>query len=550
MASSLASSTTNEQPAVSALSRDNEIVDGGIKRRSLLPQPSLSCVRRSYVAAQTETSDKDRPVKGNLGWTRPGRELRIGSHSEEEPASRVRAPQVPLSTTGPNTDGSTDNKAMASGPRVSVTAVRRSQSLRKPTNFDGVRKPELRGHSRNASAIVKPIEYKAPVARGLQMSQLPSSTYSLPQSRSGSAHNSRATSAASTSGSVSNIFTRSKTKLTNDRVADISVTASKEAPSTTHKNATLTERTSPDQEQSRSQRSSLNTTTSKSISNQPTRPAFNTLQQHYTPKKAAKPPTLSIIAASPTKNANVNVLSSETMRLQTELLELHLLHRTSAEIQRQWEQSAESTLHHQYEEVAERYRALRFDQRKAQEQTDLQALREWGASHDICSFSKKVELLSHTLQDLGNIDKTGGKFALAITTFERWIVLSESVQDLGQSIDAGYAQGTEFLEGLGEDWRAEVATLETRLASRALDLKRLGQPLQGSSIAYLVQICTTSVMQMSEELKTMREIECEVLAKQAAGIRQAIDCIDHGLEVECEPGNRKPTIRRGVWQTG
>lgn len=550
MARNLTSSTTYEQPAVSALSRNNDFVDGGIKRRSLLPQPSLSSVRQSYVAAQTEPSDKDRPAKVKVGWTQPGRELRIGSHREEEPARRVRAPQMPLCTTEPNTDGSTDNKAIASTPTVPVTVVKRSQSLRKPTNIDGVRKPELRGHSRNASAIVKPNEYNARVARGRQSSKLPSSTYSLPQSKSGSAHNSRATSAASTSGSVSNISTRSKTKLTNNRVSDISVTTSKGAPSTAKKGATLTEQTSPDQDQSQSQRSSLERPTSKSISNQPTRPAFNTLQQHYTPKKAAKAPNPSIIAASPTKNANGNVLSSETVRLQTELLELHLLHRTSVEIQRQWEQSAQSTLHRQYEGVVERYRALKFDQNKAQEQTDLKALREWGASHDISSFSRKVELLSQTLQDLGNIDNAGGKFALVTTTFERWIALSESVQELGQSIDAGYAQGTEFLEGLGEDWWAEVLTLEMRLASRALDLKRLGQPLQGSSIAYLVGICTTLVMQMSEEFKTMREIECEVLEKQAAWIRQAIDCIGPDPEEECESGKRKLTMRKGVWQTG
>lgn len=205
-------------------------------------------------------------------------------------------------------------------------------------------------------------------------------------------------------------------------------------------------------------------------------------------------------------------------------------------------------LHHQYDGVVEGYRVLRFKQSKAQERIDLQALREWEAGHESRSFSEKVGLLSRTLQDLGNIDSAGGKFAQVVTSFERWLVMSEGAKELGKRRNFSDAKGTEFLESLGEGWRADVVALEMRVGSRALDLKRLGQPLEGSSLAYLVEICTTSVMQMSEELRTMREIEWEVLGREAELIRRAVDCIDP--EDECEPENAKSPIRRPAWQTG
>lgn len=548
IARSITSSTITERhlargPGSTARLRNLDIVDEGIKRRSLLPQPSS--VGRDVVTEQTESGGGVKPFKTGLRWTQSEEEV---PKAAEEIVSRLPVPQMPLLSTAQKTDQPTTDKAMDSNISVAATAIKRSQSLRKPANVDGVRKPELRGHSRNTSAVVNPSEYTAPIPRRRQLSYMPSSTCSLRRPNSGSTHSSRATSAASTSGSISNISTRSKTTAASNRVAGVCLTTFKEAPSIANKHVALEKQTPTDHEQRRYQRSSFGTTTASSISNKPTRPAFTTLQQHYTPKKSAKTPTLSMIAASPTKVANAHVLSSEMSRLQTELLQLHLLHRTSAEIQRQWEDSAESTLHHVYDDVAEGYRALRFNQGKAQERTDLQALRVWEASHDRHSFSEKMGLLSRTLQDLSNMDSEGGKFARVVTTFERWLVMREDAKEVGQPSNSSDTQGMEFLESLGEGWRADVTALEMRVASRTLDLKRLEQPLEGSSLAYLVEICSTLAAQMSEELRSMREIECEVLAREAAWVRRAVDCID--AEVHCEAKNAKSVIRRGVWQTG
>lgn len=545
IARSITSSTITERhlargPGSTARLKNLDIVDEGIKRRSLLPQPSS--VGRDVVTEQNESGDGVKPVKTGLRWTQSEEEV---PKAAEEIVSRLPVPQMPLLSTAQKTNQPTTDKAMVSNISVAATAIKKSQSLRKPANVDGVRKPELRGHSRNTSAVVNPSQYKAPVSHSRQLSHMPSSTCSLRRPNSGSVHSSRATSAASTSGSISNISTRSKRTAASTRVAGVCL---KEAPSTTNKDAALETQTPTDHEQRRYRRSSFGTTTVSSISNKPTRPAFTTLQQHYTPKKSAKAPTLSMIAASPTKVANSHVLSSEMNRVQNELLQLHLLHRTSAEIQQQWENNAESTLLHQYQGVAEGYRTLRLKQAKAQERTDLLALKEWEASHDRHSFSEKVGLLSRTLHDLSNMDSKGGKFAHVVTTFDRWLVMSEDVKELGQRSNSSDTQGMKFLESLGEAWRADVAALEMRVASRTLDLKRLEQPLRGSSLAYLVEICSTLAAQMSEELRSMREIESEVLAREAAWVRRAVDCID--AEVDCEAKNAKSVIRRGVWQTG
>ena len=540
------SSNTGQQSLIPALFRNDDAVDECTKRRSLLPQPSS--VKPSFVVEPTGHGEKDQGVKAMLGWARPGGELPKGSPLAEEPADPVLAPQMPLSATAFKADGPTANQTMATKTTAPAIAVKRSQSLRKPTNFDYVRKPELRGHSRNASAFVKPNGCNVPVAHRRQMSHLPSSAHSLPRPKPRSTDNSRPTSAASTGGSVlCNISTRWKTNSASNRKGGVCPTGLKESPSTAAKRLASRDQTTPDPEQSHSQRSSLDTATSKSSGNNRARPAFTTLQQHYTPKKTAKAPTLSMIAASPTKITNTNVLPAAMIRLQTELLQLHLLHRTSVEVQRQWEHSAESTLRGQYEDVVERYRALRFKQSKAQERADLEALREWAASQAGCSFPEKIELLSRTLRDLGNIHSAGGKFAHVVTTFEQWMVLSERVKQLGQRTTANDVQDLEFLESLGEGWRSEVSALEMRLASRALDLKRLGQPLEGSCLAYLVGVSTTLVKQTLEELKIMREIEGEVLAVEAIWLKTTIDSIES--EDGGEPENADLVIRKGVWRT-
>ena len=86
------------------------------------------------------------------------------------------------------------------------------------------------------------------------------------------------------------------------------------------------------------------------------RPAFSTLQQHFSPAKntAPKPRVAAILAppASPSKKPANIVLSAETSRLQTTLLQLHLLHRDAAAVTAEWHASARKTL------VGERFSAL------------------------------------------------------------------------------------------------------------------------------------------------------------------------------------------------
>ncbi|KAJ4293075.1 hypothetical protein N0V90_008357 [Kalmusia sp. IMI 367209] len=72
------------------------------------------------------------------------------------------------------------------------------------------------------------------------------------------------------------------------------------------------------------------------------RPAFSTLQQHFTPKKTGKAHISTFLHAT-AEPAN-QFLAPDVISLQNELLQLCILHESSTSIQTRWELSAQQTL--------------------------------------------------------------------------------------------------------------------------------------------------------------------------------------------------------------
>ena len=496
------------------------------------------------------SAEKSKALQVQAGWSGKAAEPRAeqetlgNSCHAGEPEEGQRTPLKPLPTTVEKAQGSGSKNAPSDGT-APVSAIRRSQSLQRPRRYDGAPKPEARGHSRNASAVTKANDQKDLSFHRRPISHLPSSTYPCRQPSSGSTQSSRPASVVSNRRSVSRTSERSSTTVASNKEAALRLNGHKRVPSTVTRHGGQGTQLSQDRAQLRSQRSSIGLNTSTSAVSKPARPAFSPLQQHYSPKKTSRATTLSTIAHSPTKTAP-NTLSPEAIKLQTELLQLHLLHRASAEVQQQWEQSAETKLRGQHEGVTARYREMRLAEISVQEQIDLQALKDWNARDGRPSFTEKIELLSRTIQDLRTIESAGGKYTQVVTAFERWIVLSEGVNRLAQRTDTNHGQSSSFVEGIEDGWKAEVAALKRRLTSRALDLKRLGQPLEESTLADIVAICTIMVTQMLEELKVMRDIEGEVMEREAAWVRRTVDHLDE--DSGAAQDHAKSADRKAAWQ--
>jgi len=530
----------------------HDAIVGNARRRSLLPQRASvgqSSLARDIVIDEFDEKHKSiNAISGsgqNGGGHTADTELGKRSHYAEKSENRDRSTQAPVPVTIGKIDRSIVMHSARSNSMAPPSVVGSSQSLRKPMNYEGAPKAVSRGHARNISAIVKSNNCTASNFQRRQVSNAAASTCPPLWLNSGSNQGSRPVSAASCCSSETRTSERPSAGPPNNKGQVSCANGLKRVSSTGTKHARTDSQTPRDREQSQSQRSSLASATSRSTSNhvkKPTRPAFSTLQQQFTPKKTLKAPTASFVAVSPTKVANSNVLSSETVRLQTELLQLHLLHRSSAEVQRQWESSAESKLRRQYEVVAARHRELTLSGSKAQDRVDLLALKDWKYSGQNLELAERVQVLSRTIQELYNTGDAGGKFNHIVTSFERWIVGNERIWRMREHNDPNEPQDMEFVEDVGDCWKAEAAALERRLTSCSRDLECLGQPLEGSTLAYVVGICTTLVTQMLEELKVMRDIECEVLEREKTWVMEMIDRID--LE------SAMLGTRRAVWQSG
>ncbi|KAF2867983.1 hypothetical protein BDV95DRAFT_455317, partial [Massariosphaeria phaeospora] len=254
----------------------------------------------------------------------------------------------------------------------------------------------------------------------------------------------------------------------------------------------------------------------------PLRPAFSTLQQHFTPRKAGKALTSTFL--HPTTDAGPCSLPPEIATLQTELLQLHVLHETSAQSVSRWERSAKSALHNRFNEVASLYQIMRKSERQGQEQKNIRALHEWDSGNSAYGLVKHIHILSGPLHELPPLVESGGRFQRLAEDFDRWLSWVKEVWDARE----GYKEGRGDLvsaEGLGDSWQAEIATLTRKLTTFSRDLERLTQPPRESSIANAITACKELLDGILEELQIMQAIELGVVAKEKEWIEARLHAI-------------------------
>jgi hypothetical protein len=239
------------------------------------------------------------------------------------------------------------------------------------------------------------------------------------------------------------------------------------------------------------------------------RPAFSTLQQHFTPRKAGKAPTATFLHPAPVTTNNS--LSVESISLQMELLQLHLLHENAAEVSKQWEMSAKRALGSKFNEVASMYQVMLQHERSGQEQKNLLALLDWTKEKPSSSLVEHIQALSGPLHELPSLVQAGGRFQRHVSAFERWVAWIEEIRAARQN---HFEAGLGSVEGLSDAWRAENATLMRRLSSFARDLSGLLQHAAESSIMVIVNCCQTLLAGLLEELQVMQAIESDVVSHE------------------------------------
>ncbi|USP82733.1 uncharacterized protein yc1106_10007 [Curvularia clavata] len=492
----------------------------GAKPRSLLPQPGQHRYNtRSSILpepSEPEVEDKSRssgdaPLPPNAATsvqesqtpgTAPGKLRPRSMYQHGTPSSQLagqgdkagsRSMRPPASLTKP--------------AEASKIGLGRSQSLRKPGTTSQISQPSaLGGHARTQSTSTISTARRE-IAKPTTASERPKSLLAAP-SRSSKTSTTSADTLPSTSRTSARTtgLSRLGSVRTKSDVPTASAAASKLEESST----------------AQTRRKETAVEEPKKTS----RPAFTTLQQHFTPRKAGKAPTSTFINPAPQPASNS--LPPEIANLQSELLQLHLLHQSSAEISRSWEQSAKRALHTKFDEVSSLHQVMLENERAGQEQKNLQSLLEWSTG-STAGLVEHVQILSEPLHELPSLVEPGGRLQRLVAEFEQWISWVQEIRSARQgNAVSDKALGT--IEGLGDSWKAEAAALIRKLTVFTRDLEKLAPPTPGSSIASMVDACMSILRGILDELQTMQKIEVEVVAREKLWVEDRLRTIARDVE--------------------
>ncbi|CAG9937770.1 unnamed protein product [Clonostachys rosea f. rosea IK726] len=251
-------------------------------------------------------------------------------------------------------------------------------------------------------------------------------------------------------------------------------------------------------------------------------------RQHYSPAKSAAPkPLTSAILAPPSPSklpANV-AASAETSRLQTELLQLHLLHRDAAAVDADWQASAKVKLGQRFEQLVLTNREIAEQDRAAVEGLNVLVLREWGAAGGL---EERIQALDGIVNGLWTLTEAGGRYARLVRRFERWIDQVSELEDARQtgqmSVQKSGGQAL-FVDELDSSWKEDLSSITRRLDGWRRQLRDIGdlpagEDTQGSNLARMLEGSRALIHDTLAELSLMEDIEAQILAREDVWIER------------------------------
>lgn len=134
----------------------------------------------------------------------------------------------------------------------------------------------------------------------------------------------------------------------------------------------------------------------------------------------------------------------------------------------------------------------------------------------------------------------GSKYERVISSFETWFT---DAQRTRSSRCAGKAE-LEFVEGMGDGWKADVAHWERKLRASARELQSLGEPRQGNRVARVVALLRGAVEGMVEELGVVKAVERDVVVAEARWVEGEVAKIAWGGGDDAAVDS---VISRGIW---
>lgn len=245
------------------------------------------------------------------------------------------------------------------------------------------------------------------------------------------------------------------------------------------------------------------------------KPAFNTLQQHYSPQKTRglKPASATLIHSQPPNTESS--LPLETQLLQARLLQLSILHREAVPALHSWENSARLKLSQKFKAVAQQCQFVQEKELQVRRDANVSALKEW-CGGDSGSLAENIQVLSNVIAETTQLLAPGGRVEEVIGVFSEWLGLVEGIWDLREENHESNRIGSEFdfIDGLGETWEAEAAGLGRRLGGLGRMVEGLDMPRKESSLWDLMSLVKLLIEGAVDELGVVGKVQREVVERE------------------------------------
>jgi leucyl aminopeptidase (aminopeptidase T) len=225
---------------------------------------------------------------------------------------------------------------------------------------------------------------------------------------------------------------------------------------------------------------------------------------------------------------------------QIELLQLSLLHQSSAQALREYEASAKQQLSARHAKLRKEYEGIRAQEQERRRLANLATLESWCA--DPALLAEHLQTLGRVASDLRSHTEPGSRYSEMTETFEKWATSAESVL-----LDE---HPTHFVEALPDSWRAVHTALALKLRSLQRDISTLPpipqnfEPDMTPSLQILMENCSSLVDSSLKELELMTKLQKEVLQRGKERIDEQIDILVSTTDATGDKENWVP-----VWQS-
>jgi hypothetical protein len=221
-----------------------------------------------------------------------------------------------------------------------------------------------------------------------------------------------------------------------------------------------------------------------------------------------------------------STLSLDVQLLQARLFQLSILHRDSESTEKSWEDDARRKLHRKFDDVAKKCESVQETERGVRQNVNVNALKEWGAG-DAGLLAENVQLLASVVEEVMVLVEEDGRVYGVLSIFEEWMTYVNNIWQIRQS--APSRGETEFIEGLGEKWRAECRALMRRLGALGRVLDGLERAQEGSSLYSVMENVRKLRSGAVEELKTVLSIEEDIVKREKVWVDEMIGGLDRHI---------------------